>query len=227
MKPDGGIGDGAGSIPMDWVDGLPHLEHGDFFRVEIRIDNPVYAGAEFVYQGGENSGKIAARAAIETEEGNASAAAHVEVAFTGFLYHTVSDWGPVLQRGDLFILDAKASEVQFFAEPELPYFERHTYRLPTYEEPPVGVKLDFERIETHLQIEEPRNAIIQTADDWWSFIGVESGPLVDPMPQPVDLSEFTSIGVALGERSDTCHGISIRYGVAHDGWHPRSDLQTA
>ncbi|MCH1504034.1 MAG: hypothetical protein L7V86_10655 [Verrucomicrobiales bacterium] len=135
---------------MDWVDGLPPLEHGGFFTVGFRINNLVYADAEFVYQGGGNSGKIPAKAAIETEEGNASAAAHVEVVFTGFLYHTVSDWGPVLQRGDLFILDAKASEVQFFAEPELPYFEGHTDRLPIYEEPPVGVKLDFERIETHL-----------------------------------------------------------------------------
>ena len=37
------------------------------------------------------------------------------------------------------------------------------------------------------------------------------------MPPPVALSEFTLSGVALGERSDISHGVSIRSGVAHDG----------
>ncbi len=206
VEPDGGIGDGGGP--------LPPLEPGDVYTVEFRIDDLTYAETKFVIE--DEDDRIPARATLKLEEGNASVAAHVEVAFTGFPYHSITDWGSPVRSGDLFQLNATASEVQFFEEPELPYFERHTYRLPVYAVPEC-MPLDFERLESPIQVLERKRLHIQTVDEWWDFLGVEPGPLVDPIPPPVNLSEFTIIGVFLGERPDTCYGVKIQEVCVEEG----------
>ena len=80
-----------------------------------------------------------------------------------------------------------------------------------------GEPIDFKRVETHLQIAEPHLMAIQSEEDWWELIGFEPGPLVDPVPPPVDLSENTLIAVFLGERPDTCYGVTIQEVLLHDG----------
>lgn len=228
VEPDGGNGDGAEG-PANF-----EPEVGEVIIVEFLIDGLPYAFAEFVYgdpDGGGNGGgpALPAKADLdldEVEEGKLLEA-HVEVAFTGAPYHTVADWGPVLQEGpDHFVLDAEAEEVQFVVEPELPYFERHVYRIPVAAdpEPPVDPEpgnpdaIDFERVDMpFLQLTERRLELIQNADQWWDLLGVEPGPLVDPVPPPVDLTTHTLVAVFLGERPDTCYDVRIDEVLRREG----------
>lgn len=185
--------------------GAQDLDDGHY-RVVFRIDEVAYAKAEFTV--GEDDDRIPARATIEVSEGNDnSVSALVEVAFTGFPYYTVSDWGPVIRQGNHFILDAEASEVNFIRAPELPYFESHVYPLTLFGGPE---EIDFKRLDLKVQKERPRNVIIESREQWWELIGFEPGPLVLPAPDPVNFDEMTLIAVFAGAKPNGCYNVGIQ-----------------
>ena len=181
------------------------LDEGHY-RVVFRIDGVAYAKGEFTVD--DDGDRFPARAAIEVREGNDGAmSALVEVAFTGFPYHTVNDWGPVIRQGNHFILDAEASEVNFVQEPELPYFESHIYPLTLFGG---SEEIDFKRLDLRVQKEQPQNVVIQTTQEWWDLTGFEPGLLALPAPDPVNFDEVTLIAVFAGAKPNGCHNVGIQ-----------------
>ncbi|MFT5405221.1 MAG: hypothetical protein ACI9DF_004068 [Verrucomicrobiales bacterium] len=202
-------GEEAGPPPVDLAIAAQEIEPGTY-TVVFRINGTAFANESFEIDGNRS---IPARASIEVTASNVTAAAQVDVTFTGVPYHTISDWGPVLRRENHFILDAQASEIQFVQDPGV-YTESHTYRLPLYED---REPIDFQHIDLRVQREQPLNVIIQTREEWWSLIGFEPGPLVLPAPDPVDFGEYTLIAVFSGAKPNGCYGVKIQDVLLENG----------
>ena len=177
------------------------------YNVVFRIDGIPYARTQFDVNKGNGGGRIPARASIDIDQGDASVAANVEVAFTGSRYHSISEWGPVQRRGNHFLLNSTANEIQFVREPDLPYFERHTFRLPLFKESGDGELIDFAHVDTPIQLEERQNVVINSRQEWWDFIGFD----------PVDFDRQTLIGVFSGVRSNGGYDVKITALLLRDG----------
>lgn len=192
-----------GELPDD---GLP--AEGSY-HVVFSIDGVAYARA--VLDLGTGAVGIPARAGIDIEQTDTVVNANVEVAFTGAPYHTIAEWGPVERRGNHFILNSTANEIVFVREPDLPYFESHTFALLEVDDDGDGngEPNEFRRVENDVRVEEKKNVVIQSRDEWWALIGFEPGPLVLPPPDPIDFEKETLIAVFRGTQPNGCYHVKI------------------
>ncbi|MGK0185383.1 MAG: hypothetical protein ACI9R3_001161, partial [Verrucomicrobiales bacterium] len=186
----------------------PPLDDARLYWVVFRVNGQPLARTHFSRPDG---GGILARAEIDIETTEAGAVADVHVAFPGYPYHHIVDWGNVRRVGNAFYLPATAERVEFIIDPGL-VEQNHLYRLNVSGNGGGGGEIiPFEPIDVgNWNALEPKNLVIQTAGEWaeaWS-----SSVPIDGLPPepPLNLNDYTLLGVLQGPRPNGCYGVNIR-----------------
>ena len=118
------LDDGNGD-PLPGIRPIPPIQDPFSYRVVFRVNGQVLARTHFVYP--EPAG-ILAKAWIDLKQNARGVAADVHVAFPGFPYHHIVDWGQVRRRGNTFYLPATAERIDFIVDPGV-VEQNHRYRL--------------------------------------------------------------------------------------------------
>ena len=205
----------AGDVEND--DGEPDPDpNGNPFRpgaakhyeVVFRVNGETLARTRFVHRdvGGEKG--LPSEASIEIARNASGVFADVKVAFEGFPYYQILDWGRARLDGNTYYLPAKSGEVHFVHDPGV-IRQHHRYRL-VGTGGNSGEPIDFEPLDLeNWSALEARNVVIQTDDEWrdtWSSLVPIDG--LPPAP-PVDLEQFTILGVLQGMKPNGCYDVRI------------------
>lgn len=202
-------GEGGDPLPGRRPFPVPPNDNARLYWVVFRVNGQTLARTQFSRP---DAGGILARAWIDIETNATGAVAAVNVKFPGYPYHHIVDWGNVRREGNAFFLPAKAEQIDFIVDPGV-VEQSHRYKLDlsgTGGGGGSGEVIPFEPIELeNWNAVQPRNLVIQTADEWaeaWSStVPIDSLP---PAP-PIDLNEFTLLGVLQGARPNGCYDVRI------------------
>ncbi|MCB1095128.1 MAG: protease complex subunit PrcB family protein [Verrucomicrobiae bacterium] len=183
----------------------PPINEGRTYAVVFRVNGQVLARTSFSQP---STGGILAKASIDIESDASGVVANVNVAFPGYPYHHMVDWGNVRREGNAFYLPAKAERIDFIVDPGV-VEQSHRYRL-LGDSGGGGKAIPFEPLELENWLAlEARNLVIQTpeewADAWSSLVPFDSLP---PAP-PVDLETHTLLAVLQGPQPNGCYAVNI------------------
>lgn len=197
----------------DEVNGDIPVDGTVVYLVVFRVNGHALARTSFRYPGED---KINAKADIDIVRTPNGIAADVHVAFSGFPYHMISDWGKVRRVGNSFFLPSEADRVDFIIDPGV-IEQKHRYHLtglPSPHEPIPFEPLDVQNWHALL----PAELVIQTPDEWADAYGRLS-PLDGPVPEvPVDLEEHTIVAVLQSMKPNGCYAVEIvEVGADADG----------
>ncbi len=125
------------SVALNWFPAIPEaplpnermyhlgpLDPGEY-RIRLLSRDQVVTVHEFSVPPRD----IPARASIAIRRDGPAIFADVRVAFTGYPYYMIDDWGEAKQNGGRFLIDATAARVEYVQPPDLPVIQEHSYQL--------------------------------------------------------------------------------------------------
>lgn len=131
----------------------------------------------------------------------------VSVTFAPNDRRQVTDWGsPVEMNGTIYL---KASSTLRATLDALPLTQKHRYVLGTI--PGNGEDVPFESMDgPAIDVVKPQNTVIQSQIEWNSWVSEQIGDVAIVFEPPVNLDQWTLIGVFSGEKPNPGYSIQVK-----------------